>query len=262
MNQTIPRPTFPQALKLYACTKEEKREQLIEKHLHLIKTVVQRMRVSLPATVDYEELHSLGLTGLVVAVQKYDPAQSSAFASFAMQHIRGAILDGLRQMDWLSRGNRKKAKQLQEVVGELEQRLGRPASEREICAAVNMTEEAYRQLIEEIRPVCFVAIDQESQETEELSLHEVIADGSQQTALEQLERKELQELMAARIQALPPMPRKILAMYYFEHMRFSEIAAAFGVTEGRISQVHTQAVLSLRSYMAQLLRNQVKPTCS
>lgn len=260
MNQALP--SVSQALKRYACAKEENREQIIEKHLHLIKTVVHRIRATLPPDIDVEELHSLGLTGLVSAVQKYDPAQSTTFPGFAMRYIRGAILDGLRQLDWLSRGNRKKAKQLQEVISGLEQSLGRPASEEEICASLNLTSEAYHELLEEIRPIFFVAMDQEGTDAEELSPHELIADTQQENASEQLQRKELQQLIAARIQALPNMPRKVLAMYYFENMRFSEIAAAFGVTEGRISQVHTQAVLSLRSYVAQLLNNPVTPTCS
>ena len=117
-----------------------------------------------------------------------------------------------------------------------------------------MSEGEYEALLEEVTPISFLPLDGEafSENSEDIRLHEIIPDDSQESACDLLEKKELLELVIARIQELPDMPRKILAMYYFEDLRLSEIAAAFGLTEGRISQIHTQAVLSLRTFVKRM----------
>ena len=209
------------------------------------------MRMTLPESVDIEELQCVGVTGLMAAAQKYDPAQSSTFAAFATAHIRGAVLDELRRMDFFSRGERAKAKKLQAAIGEIEQRLGRPATEGEISRELKISPEEYSELLEEVKPVSFLQLDAavSSDEADHLALHETILDEKQIPAREQLEKKELIALVLAQLQRLPEMPKKIMAMYYFEEMRLSEIAAVFGLTEGRISQIHTHTVLGLRSFL-------------
>lgn len=251
------------AWKAYTEPSAESQQQFIERHLPLVKTVVNRMRVNLPPTLDADDLHSAGITGLIAAVHKFDPAQSTTFPAFATLHIRGAVLDELRRMDWMSRGCREKAKRLKEVIGETEQRLGRAATEAEMSAALSMSPAAYAELLDDVRPISFVPIDGEafSEDSDDVSLHEIIADDNQASARDALEKRELLALVANRIQNLPDVPKKVLAMYYFEEMRVSEIAAAFGLSEGRISQIHTQAVLSLRTFVNGILNNSRTPTC-
>lgn len=224
---------------------------LVERHLPLVKTTVDRMRIYLPASLDIEDLYSVGFTGLVTAARKFDPTQGAAFTSYATLHIRGAVHDELRRMDWTPRSIREKSKKFKDSLNALEQRMGRPASAGEICAELGISNSEYEDLLNEIKPASFMPLDGEvfSEDSDSISLHEVISDESQTTGLQQLERKELLELIVGQLQKLADVPRKVLALYYLEDMRLSEIATILGVTEGRVSQIHTQAVLSLRAFI-------------
>ena len=226
-------------------------DALIEQHLPLAKTTVDRMRIYLPATLEMEDLYSVAATGLMTAAKKFDPARNVSFPAFAALHIRGAVHDELRRMDWMPRSIRDKAKQFRESISALEQKLGRPPREDEVCAELSLTAEEHEALLDEIKPASFVPLDGEaySEDSDSISLHDMISDDAQPTASDELEKKDLAEVIVARLMQLPDMQKKVLAMYYFEEMRLSEIAAAFGVTEGRISQIHTQAVQSLRAFI-------------
>jgi RNA polymerase sigma factor for flagellar operon FliA len=144
-----------------------------------------------------------------------DSAQAGSFAAYAATRIRGAILDELRRLDWMSRSSRSKAKRLGSALSRLEQAQGGAVTPE--------------------------------------SLHDLIADDGTASAGELVERKELVGLLAGRIAQLPEMPRKVLAMYYYENLRLADIAAAFGLTESRICQIHTQAVKQLRAYLQSVM---------
>jgi len=237
--------------------------EFLEMHLPLVKTVVGRLRLTLPATLDMDDLYSVGVTGLMTAAKRYDPSRNTAFPAFASQHIRGAVLDELRRMDYMSRGSRDKAHRLTDAINQIEQRTQQPATSADICQELGISEAEYESLLEEVAPVSFLPLDGEafSESSEDIRLHEIIPDDAQPSASDVLEKKELLELVIGRIQELPDMPRKILAMYYFEDLRLSEIAAAFGLTEGRISQIHTQTVLSLRAFVKRLGNPSSSPRC-
>ena len=226
-------------------------DALVEQHLPLAKTTVDRMRIYLPATLDIEDLYSVGVTGLMTAARKFDPTRNTSFPAFASLHIRGAVHDELRRMDWMPRSLRDKAKHFRDSISALEQKLGRPAREDEVCAELSLTAEQHEALLDEIKPASFVPLDGEAytEDSDSISLHDIISDEAQPTASSELEKKDLAQVVVARLQQLPDMQKKVLAMYYFEEMRLSEIAAAFGVTEGRISQIHTQAVQGLRAFI-------------
>jgi len=227
----------------------------LETHLPLVKTVIGRLRISLPATLDMDDLYSVGVTGLMAAAKRFDPGRNTAFPAFASQHIRGAVLDELRRMDYMSRGAREKAHKLTDAINRVEQRTQQPASAAEISAELGVSEAEYESMLEDATPVSFLPLDGEAfaESSEDVRLHEMIADDSQPDASEELDRKELFQLVIQRIQQLPEVPRKVLAMYYFEDLRLAEIAAAFGLTEGRISQIHTQAVLTLRAFINRMV---------
>jgi RNA polymerase sigma factor FliA len=235
----------------------------VEEHLPLVKTVVGRLRLTLPATLDLDDLYSVGVTGLMSAAKRYDPSRNTAFAAFASQHIRGAVLDELRRMDYLSRGSREKAHKFTDAINRVEQRTQQAATPAEICAELGISEDEYESMLEEVAPVSFLPLDGEaySDSSEDVCLHEIIADDSQVSASDALEKKELMRMVMERIQQLPDMPKKILAMYYFEDLRLAEIAAAFGLTEGRISQIHTQTVLSLRAFVRRISNPSSSPKC-
>lgn len=244
-------------------TTEDGEKAFVESHLPLVKTVLGRLRLTLPSTLDMDDLYSAGVTGLMSAAKRFDPSRNTAFPAFASQHIRGAVLDELRRMDYMSRGLREKAHKLAEATSEVEQRLQRPAVPAEICAELGISEAEYETLLEEATPVSFLPLDGEafSESAEEIRLHEIIADEDQLSASEELEKKELLKLVVERIGELPDISKKVLAMYYFEDLRLAEIAAAFGLTEGRISQIHTQAVLSLRTYIKRVAGSPSSSRC-
>jgi len=226
-------------------------KDLIERYLPLVRNVVDRIRLTLPPHIDADDLYSVGVTGLIGAVRKYDPGQGHTFAGYAAMRIRGAVLDELRRMDWCPRRTRARVRRMREAIGTLEQKLGRAATEAEIRADQGLTAAEYERWLEESRPVTFVALDHhaDGDDAEGASLHEFLADETDVTGRETLEQAELLQLLTQRMAELPDIPRKILAMYYFEHMRLAEIAAVFGLTESRICQIHAQTILSLRSYL-------------
>jgi RNA polymerase sigma factor FliA len=201
-------------------------EQNLKNHMPLVRSVVDRMRASLPPTVDVEDLYSVGLMGLIHALRRFDPTLGVTFASYATMRIRGAVLDELRRLDWLSRSLRVKAKKVTEIIAGIEQREGRPATEAEVASELGV-----------------------SSEEDDSNMHDVVPDEKQPSASDLAMKNELIKLVVDRLQQLPEMQRKILAMYYFENLRLAEIAKVFGVTESRICQIHTQAVLSLKNYI-------------
>lgn len=226
-------------------------KDLIERYLPLVRNVVDRVKLNLPAHVDADDLYSVGVTGLIAAVRKFDPNQGSTFASYAAMRIRGAILDELRRMDWCPRRARARSRKLKTAINEVEQKLGRAATDDEVRATLGLDREEYAKWVEEAKPVTFIAIDQnaDGEEGEGASLHELLADEGDTTGRETMEKAELLKLLSQRIAELPDIPKKILAMYYFENMRLAEIAAVFGLTESRICQIHAQTILGLRAYL-------------
>jgi RNA polymerase sigma factor FliA len=230
-------------------------QDLLENHLPLVRSIVERMRRKLPSQVETDDLYSIGVTGLVAAARNSRPSQQRTFASYAATRIRGAILDELRRSDWMTRATRSKAKRLNSAISKLEQEQGGNISQGSLCAELQMTEDELTDLMEEVRPVKFVSLDGtlEQPELEDQSLHEIIPDDSCIPALDALERKEVLSLLAERMAELPEMPKKVMAMYYYENMRLSEIAACFGLTESRICQIHTHTIGLLRTYLVRYL---------
>src|SRR6201993_3882452 len=149
-------------------------QRLLENHLPLVRSIVERMRRKLPSKIEADELYSIGVTGLVAAARNYRPSRESSFASYASTRIRGAILDELRRMDWMSRATRSKAKRLGLAISKLEKEQGGNFSNNSLCAEMHMTEMELAELMDEVRPVKFVSFDgaDEQSEVEEQSLHE------------------------------------------------------------------------------------------
>lgn len=226
-------------------------QTLVECYLPLVRNVVDRIKLNLPNHVDVEDLYSVGVTGLMAAVKKYDPTQSATFAGYATLRIRGSVLDELRRLDWCPRRARAKAKKIKEAMNTVEQRTGRPATEKEVRSELGLDEKDYAHWLDESKPATFVPLDQhaDGEEGEGASLHELIADQGEGDVRDVLEQEELVQLMQKRIAALPDMPRKILALYYHEGLRLAEIAEVFGLTESRICQIHSQTILQLRAYL-------------
>jgi len=226
-------------------------QELLEKHLPMVRSIVERMKRKLPSNLETEDLYSIGVTGLVAAARNYRRSQERTFAAYAAIRISGAILDELRRTDCLSRANRSKARRLSSAMSKLEQEQGGNISQDSLCAEMQMSADELVDLMREVRRVTFISMDDTGEESgpENQSMHEVIPDDSCEPPLEALVRKEALSLLTQRMAELPDTPKKVLAMYYYENMRISEIAACFRLTESRICQIHTQTIRLLRDYL-------------
>lgn len=240
---------YTEAWRAYGGVSQASEEEVLKNHMPLVRSVVDRMRASLPVHLDVDDLYSVGLLGLIQAQRRFDPTHGVTFPAYAAMRVRGAVLDELRRIDWMSRSLRVKAKKLTDVIAAFEQKVGRPATEAEIADELGISSEEYAILLDEVRPLSYVELDALAGDDEDSSLHDVIADENQPNARDIALKQELIKLVVERLQMLPDMQRKILAMYYFENLRLAEIAKVFGVTESRICQIHTQAVLGLKSYI-------------
>lgn len=225
--------------------------ELVKQYLPLVKTVVGRLAMTLPPHVDMDDLYSAGLIGLLNAVRRYDPDCGTTFETYARVRIRGAILDELRHMDWVPRSVHDKARKVEQTLQKLEQKNGKTPTETEMAKALEMSLDEYQDLLAEIRPATFVCLDSvRSAESEEgATQYESVADQSQMDPSAGTTQRELARLIADRLEQLPEMQRKVLALYYFEDLRLREIAEVFGVTESRICQIHAQAILAIKSFL-------------
>jgi RNA polymerase sigma factor for flagellar operon FliA len=232
---------------------EEVFQRLVENHLPRVRSIVERIRRRLPNTIEADDLYSIGVTGLVTAARNCLPAQEGSFGSYANTRIQGAILDELRRMDCMSRTNRSKAKRLRSAISKIEQEQLGVVCQVALCNEMQMTEAELAELQEDVREIRFVSLDEDQGDSEDQSLHDILSDESWISPLDVMERKEVLTLLAERMAQLPETQKKVLAMYYHENMKLSEIAACFGLTESRICQIHTQTVTILRHYLANKL---------
>jgi RNA polymerase sigma factor for flagellar operon FliA len=235
--------------------------ELIQQYLPLVRAVTGRLAMTLPSHVDVDDLYSAGLVGLVNALRHFDPGNGARFETYARFRIRGAMMDELRRMDWVPRSVRDKARKVRAVMHAVEQEKGALPTEQEMARAMKISVTEYYQLLDEIRPTTFISLDaaDDANGEEGATEYEAIADPSAQTPGEQAVREDLAQIVAERIQQLPEMQRKVLALYYDKGLRLREIAEAFGLTESRICQIHAQAILAIKAFVGQLEASPKKP---
>lgn len=247
-----------QAAAAYKKTQKEKKPRwdLVEQYLPLVKSIVSRMRIYFPAHIDIEDIYSVGVTGLISASKNFDPERGHSFGNYASLRVRGSLLDELRRIDWMPRVERINTKKYKRAVEELEQRLNRQATDEEICAELNLNKLEHARMKEQHKSIYMVPLDSSPNpdDPEAPTLHDAISDATQMNGRDVAEDNETLTILRARLKELPEVPRKVLTMYYLKEMRLAEIAEVFGLTESRICQIHSQAIVSLREYLLRAIK--------
>ena len=247
MTKTIEKETTPRVL-------NEKQKALFVKFYPLVRKVVNSMRSKLPSHADIDELHSAGVAGLADAIQRLDPEREERFCGYVTMRIRGAIIDELRDLDYMSRSARSDAKNLEKLRSELEQKRGREVGNEEVRIEMGVSRKQFDKILRRTQSCSFVSLnDSASNETSDTtipSFSESIADESAEPAYADIERRETAMEIRRSVSSLPEKQRRVLEGYYFRHKKLGEIAKEFGLTEARICQIHSQALNNLRPKFA------------
>jgi RNA polymerase sigma factor for flagellar operon FliA len=231
----------------------EMREKLLLQYLPLVRRVAGRMLGTLPRSVRLDDLVSAGVMGLLSSVDNFDPTLGIKFETFAMNRVRGAMVDSLREMDWVPRSVRQKARQLERAVEELTQKLGRMPDDPEICDRLGLTVDGYRNLLEEVNVTVLLSLDDAfpTLEGDSTALGDVTSDPNAETSQDRVEEMELCGLLVDNLKLLPEQEKLVLALYYYEELTLKEIGEVLKLTESRVSQIHSKAILKLRSSVRQ-----------
>ncbi len=225
------------------------RDELVVSHLPLVKFIVDRIASSLPPHLDRDDLGSAAVIGLISAAERFDPSRGVQFKTFAEQRIRGTIMDELRAQDWLTRSLRDKFKKLEKEFSLLEQRLGRNPSSDEVAVAMGLELKDYFRLLEEIHLLSFVSLDDawHDEDGAPFGLLDVLEDKGTESPQNQMIARQTVERLAEAIDTLPEKERIVITLYYYEELNLKEIGAVLDLTESRISQLHSQAIVRLRA---------------
>jgi RNA polymerase sigma factor for flagellar operon FliA len=222
------------------------KQQHLEKFAPLVKRIAHHMMSRLPGSVEADDLIQVGMMGLMEALNRYEEIPGAQFETYAQQRIRGAMLDELRQLDWLPRGARKNMRQIEAAINTLQQRLGRSPAEKEIAAELGVTIDGYHQMLLDARGAQLVHYeDFTDSEDDDFLERNCAASGADPLA--NLLDGDLRDALTVAIGTLPTREKTLMGLYYEQEMNFKEIGAILGVSESRVCQIHSQAVARLRA---------------
>ena len=224
---------------------QQSRDELIMAHLPKVRFIADRIAAKLPPSVERDDLYGAGVVGLIDAVERFDESRGIAFTTFAELRVRGAILDNLRSADWASRTVRRRGREIQAAYSHLEQAKGESVSEAEVAEFMNIPVGELRENLQDIRSLKISTLDERDQETG-LCLADLVPDNSL-SPLDALDNKEHKQNLAKAIEKLPERERQVIALYYVEELTMKEIGDVLGVTESRVSQLRSQAIVRMRA---------------
>ena len=230
------------------------RDRLILTYAPLVKYVAGRLGSGLPAHVDDDDLVSYGLLGLIRAIERFDPDRDIKFETYAIARIRGSIIDELRSMDWVPRSIRARARDIERAIAELERKLMRAPNDEEIAAKLGITEDELQDALLEISRSSIAALDElwtsSSGTGESVSLIETVEDVQAEQPQRAMAATEMREVLTEAIARLPEREKLVITLYYYEELTLREIGEVLGVTESRVSQLHTKAILRLKARLS------------
>jgi RNA polymerase sigma factor for flagellar operon FliA len=235
------------------------RDRLIMSYAPLVKYVAGRMSNGLPSHIEEADLISYGLLGLIGAIERFDPARQIKFETYAISRIKGSIIDELRSLDWVPRSVRSKAREIEKVCALLENRLQRAPTDAEIAQELGVSIDEFQTSLTQIANTSIVALDElwaiSGSDGDQASLIDTLEDPKGRDPSRMLDLSEMKSRLAAAIDALPKREKIVIALYYYENLTLREIGEVLGVTESRVSQLHTKAILRLKGR----LRDEIEP---
>jgi len=228
---------------------QEARRDLVDIYARIVKYVAGRMAIGLPHYVEFNDLISAGLLGLIQAIDNFDHERGIKFETYAIPRIRGSILDELRSQDWFPRSLRRKAKQLEEAYATLEVKLGRPATDAEVAKRLEIKVEELDSMVGEVSIATIMSLDADTSGDDSessTSLGDYLADANNEDVEQILAKQEMKDLIGTRMSELPEKEQLVLVLYYYEELTLKEIGEILDVTESRVCQIHTKAILRLK----------------
>lgn len=227
----------------------EIREKLILEYSHLIKYIAGRLNIYFGSNVEYDDLVGYGVFGLIDAIDKFDINKGVKFETYASLRIRGSIIDSIREMDWVPRSLRQKNKELEKVYSEVENELGHSATDKEVADKLGVTLENFYKLLNEVNVTSMISLEDFLEQNYEIGVDAGSADKDERPD-RQAELCELTEILSDAIDKLPEKEKTVVSLYYYDELTLKEISAIMKVSESRISQLHTKAILRLRGKLA------------
>ncbi|MFP4636337.1 MAG: RNA polymerase sigma factor WhiG [Nitriliruptoraceae bacterium] len=243
--------------KRYTATRDPQlREQLILHYAPLVKYVAGRVAVGMPASVEHADLVSYGIFGLMDAIEKFDPAKGFKFETYAVTRIRGAIIDELRSVDWVPRSVRARARQLEGALQRLESELHRSPTEEELAAELDWTVEELQETLTRVSMTSVAALDEvlDSGDGDRIALVDTLQDLAAEQPEDSVDSEDVRHLLRTTLGRLSEREQTVLGLYYYEGMTLAQIGDVLGVTESRICQIHTKALMSLRAKLGDRLQ--------
>lgn len=242
----------------YKQSKNEKiREYFVKKYAPLVKHIAGKIGYKIKGSVEFDDLIGYGSLGLLDAIEKYDPTKNIKFNTYAMTRIQGAIYDELRNMDWIPRTIRTKTKRIEEAMAKIELEKGSPATDAEIASELGISVEELQDMYVEVNPTTIVSLSeiyyQNMKDGENIEVISTIEAPVHKNPDTVMEKEEVTRILAKAIKELPDKEKKVLILYYYEELTLKEIGEVLEITESRVSQLHTKAVMRLRAKIARFL---------
>ncbi|MDR2516098.1 MAG: RNA polymerase sigma factor WhiG [Spirochaetaceae bacterium] len=231
------------------------REGFIRQYAPLVKYVAGKVAVGMPHNVEFDDLVGFGVFGLIDAIDKFDPEKNVKFKTYAVTRIRGAIFDELRSIDWVPRSVRQKTREVEDAIGTLEAQLGRPATDQEIANSLGMNAEEFSKTMMKISGTSMLSLNDvwfSGDENDKVSIVDSIESPASLNPDIIVEKEEIRRVIIDAINELPDKEKKILVLYYYEDLTLKEIGQVLEVTESRVSQLHTKAILRLRAKLTNI----------
>lgn len=228
----------------------EERNAAVEEYLPLVKYIASRIAGRLPSHIELDDLVNAGVIGLIDAIEKFDSSRKIKFKTYAEFRVKGSILDELRALDWVSRSTRQKASRIERAFSELEQQLGRMASDHEVVEYLGVSFKEYHQMLMEARGISLISLDElrgDGDEGSERNLLELLTDPDAVDPSEVMNLNQIYQIVGESIDLLQEKERLVVSLYYYDELTMKEIGAILEITESRVSQIHTKAILRLRA---------------